>query len=139
MPKFFSVDDYLVVPRLIIQSDPDLVTSSGERVLVTKSGWPLNRGEITLISYIGGNLSCHLIGVSLNRGPTVMNIHKESSVDYLDLIHGNPLVVVSSSLYKFHKTRVRAILAWVFLYFLGSSQNYTSSSTHIHPHLTRLV
>eukprot|EP00116_Pleurobrachia_bachei_P002679 sb/3462941/ len=25
-------------------SDPDLVTSSGERVLVTKSGWPLNRG-----------------------------------------------------------------------------------------------
>eukprot|EP00116_Pleurobrachia_bachei_P003203 sb/3463465/ len=29
-----------------IQSDSDLVTSSGERVLVTKSGWPLNRGQI---------------------------------------------------------------------------------------------
>eukprot|EP00116_Pleurobrachia_bachei_P013710 sb/3473972/ len=39
--------------------DPDLVTSSGERVLVTKSGWPLNRGQIPLISYIGGSLSCH--------------------------------------------------------------------------------
>eukprot|EP00116_Pleurobrachia_bachei_P012721 sb/3472983/ len=42
-----------------VQSDPDLVTSSGERVLGTKSGWPLNRGQIPLISYIGGNLSCH--------------------------------------------------------------------------------
>eukprot|EP00116_Pleurobrachia_bachei_P018601 sb/3478863/ len=37
----------------------NLVTSSGERVLVTKSGWPLNRGQIPLISYIGGTLSCH--------------------------------------------------------------------------------
>eukprot|EP00116_Pleurobrachia_bachei_P000671 sb/3460933/ len=27
-----------------LASDPDLVTSSGEMVLVTKSGWPLNRG-----------------------------------------------------------------------------------------------
>eukprot|EP00116_Pleurobrachia_bachei_P007875 sb/3468137/ len=36
-------------------SDPDLVTSLGERVLVTKSGWPLNRGQILLVSYIGGN------------------------------------------------------------------------------------
>eukprot|EP00116_Pleurobrachia_bachei_P004248 sb/3464510/ len=44
---------------LVVQSDPDLVTSSGERVLVTKSGWPLNRGQIPLISCIGGNLSCH--------------------------------------------------------------------------------
>eukprot|EP00116_Pleurobrachia_bachei_P012204 sb/3472466/ len=35
-------------------SDPDLVTSSGERVLVTKSGWALNRGQIPFISYIGG-------------------------------------------------------------------------------------
>eukprot|EP00116_Pleurobrachia_bachei_P004622 sb/3464884/ len=43
----------------LLQSDPDLVTSSGERVLVTKSGWSLNRGQIPLISYIGGNLSCH--------------------------------------------------------------------------------
>eukprot|EP00116_Pleurobrachia_bachei_P009458 sb/3469720/ len=35
-------------------SGPDLVTSSGERVLVTKSGWPLNRGQIPLIYiYIG--------------------------------------------------------------------------------------
>eukprot|EP00116_Pleurobrachia_bachei_P005006 sb/3465268/ len=42
-----------------IQSDPDLMTSLGERVLVTKSGWPLNRGQITLISYIGGNLPCY--------------------------------------------------------------------------------
>eukprot|EP00116_Pleurobrachia_bachei_P013281 sb/3473543/ len=41
---------------IIVQSDPDLVTSSGERVLVTKSGWPLNRGQIPLISYIGGNI-----------------------------------------------------------------------------------
>eukprot|EP00116_Pleurobrachia_bachei_P014140 sb/3474402/ len=44
---------------LNMQSDPGLVTSSGERVLVTKSGWPLNRGQISLISGIGGNLSCH--------------------------------------------------------------------------------
>eukprot|EP00116_Pleurobrachia_bachei_P007930 sb/3468192/ len=33
---------------LIVQSDPDLVTSTGERVLVTKSGWALNRGQIPL-------------------------------------------------------------------------------------------
>eukprot|EP00116_Pleurobrachia_bachei_P008655 sb/3468917/ len=37
----------------IIQSDPYLVTSSGEWVLGTKSGWALNRG-------------------ALNRGPTVL-------------------------------------------------------------------
>eukprot|EP00116_Pleurobrachia_bachei_P006624 sb/3466886/ len=42
-----------------LKSDPHLVTSSGERVLVTKSGWALNRGQIPLISSIGGNLSCH--------------------------------------------------------------------------------
>eukprot|EP00116_Pleurobrachia_bachei_P009996 sb/3470258/ len=41
------------------ESNPDLATSSGERVLVTKSGWPLNQGQIPLVSYIGGNLSCH--------------------------------------------------------------------------------
>eukprot|EP00116_Pleurobrachia_bachei_P011311 sb/3471573/ len=29
-----------------LQSDPDLVTYSEERVLVTKSGWPLNWGQI---------------------------------------------------------------------------------------------
>eukprot|EP00116_Pleurobrachia_bachei_P009352 sb/3469614/ len=46
----------------VLQSDPDLVASSEERVLSTKSGWPLNRGQIPLISYIRGNLSCHLIG-----------------------------------------------------------------------------
>eukprot|EP00116_Pleurobrachia_bachei_P012738 sb/3473000/ len=46
-------------PTVPLKSDPDLVTPSGERVLVTKSGWPLNRGQIPLISYIGGNLSCH--------------------------------------------------------------------------------
>eukprot|EP00116_Pleurobrachia_bachei_P001048 sb/3461310/ len=38
------------------QSDPDLVTFPGERVLVTKSGRALNYGQIPLISYIGGNL-----------------------------------------------------------------------------------
>eukprot|EP00116_Pleurobrachia_bachei_P018225 sb/3478487/ len=49
----------------VVPSDPDLVTSSGERVLVTKSGWPLNRGQIPLISYIGGKSI-----MSLNRvGP----------------------------------------------------------------------
>eukprot|EP00116_Pleurobrachia_bachei_P003985 sb/3464247/ len=42
-----------------IDSDPDLVTYSGERNLGTKSGLALNRGQIPLISYIGGNLSCH--------------------------------------------------------------------------------
>ena len=30
---------------MIVQSDPDLGTPSGERVLSTKSGCPLNRGE----------------------------------------------------------------------------------------------
>eukprot|EP00116_Pleurobrachia_bachei_P010773 sb/3471035/ len=29
-----------------VQSDPDLVTSSGERVLATKSGWSLNGGQV---------------------------------------------------------------------------------------------
>eukprot|EP00116_Pleurobrachia_bachei_P005333 sb/3465595/ len=42
-----------------VQTDPDLVTSSGERILGTKSGLALNRGQIPLIFYIGGNLSCH--------------------------------------------------------------------------------
>eukprot|EP00116_Pleurobrachia_bachei_P004918 sb/3465180/ len=35
-------------------SDTDLGTPSGERLLSTKSGCPLNRGQIKLISYIGG-------------------------------------------------------------------------------------
>eukprot|EP00116_Pleurobrachia_bachei_P010426 sb/3470688/ len=55
--------DYIIAilsfQKCVIQSDPHLVTSSGERVLVTKSGWALNRGQIPLISSIGGNLSCH--------------------------------------------------------------------------------
>eukprot|EP00116_Pleurobrachia_bachei_P002959 sb/3463221/ len=42
-----------------VQSDPDLVTSSGERVLVTKLGWALNRG-------------------ALNRGPTVPYLYQFS-------------------------------------------------------------
>eukprot|EP00116_Pleurobrachia_bachei_P014259 sb/3474521/ len=50
--------NYHVSPAQL-QTDPDLVTSSGERILVTKSGWALNRGQITLISHIGGNLLCH--------------------------------------------------------------------------------
>eukprot|EP00116_Pleurobrachia_bachei_P015570 sb/3475832/ len=33
-------------------------TPSGERLLSTKSGCPLNRGQIRLISYIGGKESC---------------------------------------------------------------------------------
>eukprot|EP00116_Pleurobrachia_bachei_P002913 sb/3463175/ len=42
------------------QSDPDLATSSGERVSVTKSGWPLNRGQIPLISFYPVTKSgCH--------------------------------------------------------------------------------
>eukprot|EP00116_Pleurobrachia_bachei_P017288 sb/3477550/ len=44
----------------LIQSDPHLVTSSGERVLVTKSGWALNRGQIPLISFYPVTKSgCH--------------------------------------------------------------------------------
>eukprot|EP00116_Pleurobrachia_bachei_P017661 sb/3477923/ len=39
-------------------SDSDLGTPSGERLLSTKSGCPLNRGQIRLISYIGGKKSC---------------------------------------------------------------------------------
>eukprot|EP00116_Pleurobrachia_bachei_P019261 sb/3479523/ len=35
---------------------PQIYCSAGWQVLGTKSGWPLNRGQITLISYIGGNL-----------------------------------------------------------------------------------
>eukprot|EP00116_Pleurobrachia_bachei_P016021 sb/3476283/ len=43
-----------------VQSDPDLVTSSGERVLVTKSGLALNRGQIPLISFYPVTKSgCH--------------------------------------------------------------------------------
>ena len=39
---------------IIIQSDPDLTAPSGERVLSVKSGYPLNRGQILLISCVGG-------------------------------------------------------------------------------------
>eukprot|EP00116_Pleurobrachia_bachei_P008928 sb/3469190/ len=63
LPSFEFIDSasyfYTKTAFLLLQSDPDLVTSSGEMVLVTKSGWALNRGQITLISYIGGNLLCH--------------------------------------------------------------------------------
>eukprot|EP00116_Pleurobrachia_bachei_P013825 sb/3474087/ len=40
----------LQMEETLLQSDPDLVTSSGESVLVTKSGghWALNRGQIPL-------------------------------------------------------------------------------------------
>eukprot|EP00116_Pleurobrachia_bachei_P007924 sb/3468186/ len=38
--------------------DPDLGTPSGERLLSTKSGCPLNWDQIRLISYIGGKKSC---------------------------------------------------------------------------------
>eukprot|EP00116_Pleurobrachia_bachei_P007073 sb/3467335/ len=48
----FFFDDFA------IQSDPDLGTPSGEMLLSTKSGCPLNRGQIRLISYIGGKKSC---------------------------------------------------------------------------------
>eukprot|EP00116_Pleurobrachia_bachei_P014537 sb/3474799/ len=48
-----------------VQSDPDLVISSGERVLGTKSGWALNRGQITLIFLNRGKFI-----LSLNRGVT---------------------------------------------------------------------
>eukprot|EP00116_Pleurobrachia_bachei_P005528 sb/3465790/ len=64
--------DPAVIFYLNIQSDPDLVTSSGERVLVTKSGWALNWGQIPLISYIGGNPKPFLPRMSLNRGPTAL-------------------------------------------------------------------
>eukprot|EP00116_Pleurobrachia_bachei_P010002 sb/3470264/ len=64
---------------LYIQSDPYLVTSSGERVLGTKSGWALNRGDpylahknlfyaqnaiITSKSYC---MSCLISGFETNR------------------------------------------------------------------------
>eukprot|EP00116_Pleurobrachia_bachei_P006975 sb/3467237/ len=51
----------------LIQSDPDLVTSSGERVLVTKSGWSLNllyRGKFIM---------------SLNRGVSKSGVTKWGS------------------------------------------------------------
>eukprot|EP00116_Pleurobrachia_bachei_P014014 sb/3474276/ len=51
-----------MVNGLVVVQEKEILqrlTSLGERVLVTKSGWPLNRGQIPLISYIGGNLSCH--------------------------------------------------------------------------------
>eukprot|EP00116_Pleurobrachia_bachei_P000394 sb/3460656/ len=55
-----------------VQSDPDLVTPDLVAPRVTKSGWPLNRGQIPLISYVGGNLSKPFPPrMSLNRGPTV--------------------------------------------------------------------
>eukprot|EP00116_Pleurobrachia_bachei_P008337 sb/3468599/ len=45
----FSLPDWTVqkLPTKQVQSDPYLVTSSGERVLVSKSGVPLNRGSST--------------------------------------------------------------------------------------------
>eukprot|EP00116_Pleurobrachia_bachei_P005352 sb/3465614/ len=48
-----------------------IIRGEGGGGFATKSGWPLSRGQIQLISYIGGNLSCHYVGVPLNWGPTV--------------------------------------------------------------------
>eukprot|EP00116_Pleurobrachia_bachei_P004696 sb/3464958/ len=61
-------------PLFFVQSDPDLVTSPGERVFGTKSGWALNRGEITLIFLYQGKFI-----VSLNRGVTKSGVTKSGS------------------------------------------------------------
>eukprot|EP00116_Pleurobrachia_bachei_P015485 sb/3475747/ len=53
----------------ILQSDPDLPGCSGERILPGKSGYPVYRGDIPLISQIGGRFSSRYIGVPVNRGP----------------------------------------------------------------------
>eukprot|EP00116_Pleurobrachia_bachei_P018800 sb/3479062/ len=57
-----------------IRSDHDLVTSSGERVLGTKSGLALNRGQITLIF-----LYREIFSLSLNRGGTKSGVTKSGS------------------------------------------------------------
>eukprot|EP00116_Pleurobrachia_bachei_P003294 sb/3463556/ len=61
------------------KSDPDLVTSSGERVLVTKSGWSLNRGQIPLVSITGiypvtksGIMNTLLFCLILITGPSLL-------------------------------------------------------------------
>ena len=50
------------------------MTSSGERVLGTKSGWALNRGQITLIFLYRGKFI-----LSLNRGVTKSGVTKSGS------------------------------------------------------------
>eukprot|EP00116_Pleurobrachia_bachei_P015911 sb/3476173/ len=57
-------------------SDPDLVTCSGKMILVTKSGWPLNRGQILCTYQIQYR---EKIILSLNRGVTKLGATKSGS------------------------------------------------------------
>eukprot|EP00116_Pleurobrachia_bachei_P012297 sb/3472559/ len=75
----FSVSD---------ETDPDLVTSSGERVLVTKSGWALNRERVLVTKSVWplnrGQIHVNFLYrgkfiLSLNRGVTQSGVNKSGS------------------------------------------------------------
>eukprot|EP00116_Pleurobrachia_bachei_P014455 sb/3474717/ len=86
------------LPITLIQSDPDLVTSSGERVLGTKSGLALNRVNFLyrgkfILSLNRGVHSFLYRGkfiLSLNRGVTKSGATKSGSdsidVDYREIV-----------------------------------------------------
>eukprot|EP00116_Pleurobrachia_bachei_P003904 sb/3464166/ len=59
--------------KLPVKSDPDLVTRSGERVLVTKSGWSLNQEHNNNFLHRGKFIQ------SLNRGATKLGVTKSGS------------------------------------------------------------
>eukprot|EP00116_Pleurobrachia_bachei_P011480 sb/3471742/ len=80
-----------------IQSDPDLAKSSG--ILATKSGWPLNMGQIPLISYIRGNLFSG--NTYLNTSTSLQFIMIDSTVfrivQILEIAFGGSVVNSESS------------------------------------------
>eukprot|EP00116_Pleurobrachia_bachei_P006770 sb/3467032/ len=57
--QYFLIRSVHALPtfEIHVQSDPDLPGCSGERFLPGKSGFPVYRGQILLISYFGGRLS----------------------------------------------------------------------------------
>ena len=82
---------------LLVQSDPDLPGCSGERVLPDKSGCPVYRGQIPLISYIGGKFI-----LPVNRGPTVQGKYsgffKERLEVYLKLFYPKKESIIKSTI-----------------------------------------
>ena len=55
---------------MLVQSDPDLPGCSGERVLPGKSGCPVYRGQIPLVSKIGGKFILPVYRGSGKSGPS---------------------------------------------------------------------
>eukprot|EP00116_Pleurobrachia_bachei_P006451 sb/3466713/ len=79
------------------QSDPDLPACSGERVLAGKSGCSVYRGQILLICYFGGRLSCRSkINTVYTCVREKVRLAAREDIKNLVPIHSDPDLVTSS-------------------------------------------